>query len=139
MHHEAAFTHFTSCDDNLILSGGCLIFSIENPLTQRGSVSIVVHIIYFWEHVVYCHTHFLYYSIACLEWNGLKFDPKLIKMHIILANYLSPGQTDSQVDTSFGLAFNLHFVWPPLRRLASTCDDLHRLALTLVEFKFGRK
>ena len=34
---------------------------------------------------------------------------------------------------SFGLAFNLRFVWPP------TCVDLHRLALTLVELKFGRK
>ena len=40
---------------------------------------------------------------------------------------------DSQVDTNFGLAFNLRFVWPP------TCINLHRLALTLVELKFGRK
>ena len=34
---------------------------------------------------------------------------------------------------SFGLVFNLHFVWPP------TCDDLHGLVLTLVELKFGCK
>ena len=33
---------------------------------------------------------------------------------------LSPGQTDSQVDASFGLAFNLRFVWPP------TCVDFGR-------------
>ena len=32
---------------------------------------------------------------------------------------LSSGQTDSQVDASFGLAFNLRFVWLP------TCVDLH--------------
>ena len=35
---------------------------------------------------------------------------------------------DSQVDASFGLAFNLRFVWPP------TCDDLHRLTWTCVDF-----
>ena len=40
---------------------------------------------------------------------------------------LSPGQTDSQVDASFGLAFNLRFVWPP------TCVDLRRLAWTCVD------
>ena len=34
---------------------------------------------------------------------------------------LSPGQMDSQVDASFGLAFNLCFVWPP------TCDNLRWL------------
>ena len=34
----------------------------------------------------------------------------------------------SQVDSSFGLAFNLRFVWPP------TCVDLHRLAWTCVDF-----
>ena len=36
----------------------------------------------------------------------------------------------SQVNTSFELAVNLCFVWPP------TCVDLHGLALTLVELKF---
>ena len=47
---------------------------------------------------------------------------------------LSPGQMDSQVDSSLiGLALNLRFVWPP------TCDDLHGLALTSVELKSGRK
>ena len=40
---------------------------------------------------------------------------------------------DLQVDTSFGLAFNLRFVWP------ATCVDLCGLVLTLVEFKFGLK
>ena len=41
---------------------------------------------------------------------------------------LSPGQTDSQVNTRFGLVFNLHFVWPP------TCMDLQRLVWTCVDF-----
>ena len=41
---------------------------------------------------------------------------------------LSPGQTDSQVDAIFGLAFNLHFIWPP------TCIDLQRLAWSCVDF-----
>ena len=48
----------------------------------------------------------------------------------------SPGQTESQVDTSFRLAFRLA---THLRQLASTCDDLRGLALTLVELKFERK
>ena len=34
----------------------------------------------------------------------------------------------TQVNASFGLAFNLHFVWPP------TCVDLRWLALTCVDF-----
>ena len=42
---------------------------------------------------------------------------------------LNPGQMNLQVDASFGLAFRLA---THLRRRASTCDDLHRLALTLV-------
>ena len=41
---------------------------------------------------------------------------------------LSPGQTDSQVDASLRLAFDLRFVWPP------TCDNLRGLALTCVDF-----
>ena len=56
--------------------------------------------------------------------NHVTFPPDLV---------LSPGQTNLQVDTSSGLALNLHFIWPP------TCIDLHRLALTLVELKFGCK
>ena len=40
--------------------------------------------------------------------------------------WLSPGQTDSQVDASFRLAFNLRFVWQPI------CVDLHKLATTCV-------
>ena len=45
----------------------------------------------------------------------------------------SPGQTDSQVDTSLiGLAFNLRFVWPP------TCVDLRRLAWICVGFGWAQ-
>ena len=40
----------------------------------------------------------------------------------------SPGQTDSQVNTSFGLAFNLCFIWP------LTCVNLHQLVMTCVDF-----
>ena len=39
----------------------------------------------------------------------------------------SPGQTDSQVDASFGLAFYLSIIWPP------TCVDLHLLETTSVD------
>ena len=54
---------------------------------------------------------------------------------------LSPGQTDLQVDASFGLAFNLRFVWPPtcvdLRRLVTTCFDFGRPQIwTQVDAKF---
>ena len=45
--------------------------------------------------------------------------------------FLSHGQTDSQVDASFGLAFSL--------RSISLGHPHRRLALTLVELKFGRK
>ena len=38
-----------------------------------------------------------------------------------LVNLFDFDQMDSQVDASFGLAFNLRFVWPP------TCIDLHCL------------
>ena len=41
---------------------------------------------------------------------------------------LSSGQTDSQVNASFQLVFNVRFVWP------STCVDLHRLATTCLDF-----
>ena len=41
---------------------------------------------------------------------------------------LSSGQTDSQVNASFQLVFNVRFVWPP------TYVDLHRLATTCLDF-----
>ena len=37
------------------------------------------------------------------------------------------------------LAFNLRLVWPPPTCVDFNNDDFHRLALTLVELKFGRK
>ena len=40
---------------------------------------------------------------------------------------LSPGQTESQVDPSFQLASTCDPVWPGLRALALTCDDLRSL------------
>ena len=50
---------------------------------------------------------------------------------IPLLSTLSPGQTDSQVDASFGLAFNLRFVWPP------TCVDFGRAQIwTRVDASF---
>ena len=48
---------------------------------------------------------------------------------------LSPGQTESQVDTSWKLGYTCEFVWPGL---ACTYVDLRWLALTLVEIKFAR-
>ena len=49
---------------------------------------------------------------------------------------LSPGQTDSQVNASWKLAFNFRFLWP---FTLWSCTDFRRLPLTLVEFKFVRK
>ena len=50
--------------------------------------------------------------------------------------YLSPGQTESQVDAGWKLGYICESVWPGL---ACTCVDLQWLALTLVEIKFARK
>ena len=47
-------------------------------------------------------------------WKSVRF------IHTLILVHLSSGQTDSQVDASFGLAFNLRFVWPP------TCVDFGR-------------
>ena len=64
------------------------------------------------------------------RWSHFKQFTKCFICHIFLQSVaqepqvnlqvLSPGQTDSQVNASFGLAFNLRFVWPP------TCVDFGR-------------
>ena len=74
--------------------------------------------------------------IFCVHTYGRVWEPwnllcKKLWFHLDLA--VSHGQTDLQIDASFGLAFSLRFVWPP------TCNDLCGLALTLVELKFGCK
>ena len=70
---------------------------------------------------IWMRCHLLFFSdrlgsgiFLFLVWNS----PLVVKRQPCI---LSPGQTDSQVDASFGLAFNLRFVWLP------TCIDLRGL------------
>ena len=50
--------------------------------------------------------------------------------------FLSPGQTESQVDTSWKPGSTCDSIWPGLAR---TCVDLRWLALTLVKIEFASK
>ena len=71
--------------------------------------------------------------------NGVESRRKLktwVYLRFRLARALNPGQTESQVDSSWKFGSTCDSVWPGL---ACTCVDLRWRALNLVEIKFARK